>query len=108
MSLENQVAVITDQQTAEYLKLEKIKEKHVVKNAVEAGKNLRSLLKNSYLSLILVTERVLEWIKPSIQELMKNGKQAVIVSLTGKKGPKEEANTLKELINKTIEEFKKK
>jgi vacuolar-type H+-ATPase subunit F/Vma7 len=74
----------------------------IVKNKAEAEKTLKALLLTPGIALILTTNQVFEWVKASILKELKNQKHPVIVSMTGKKEPKEQADLLTEISKRVM------
>lgn len=97
MSEETCLALLVDWKTASHIEKEEIKKTWIVKNREEAEKTLETLLINPEIKLILTSNRVFEWVKPTVSKEMKNRQRPLIVCLAGKKKPQEQATILTEM-----------
>ena len=94
------IALLGDRETAAYFRVSGLRRSRYVKDRAEAERVLTQLLSDSSISLVLVTEPVMEWVQPV---LVKHHKEyPVVVSIPTKKGPKSSTDTLAELVKRTV------
>jgi vacuolar-type H+-ATPase subunit F/Vma7 len=98
----SKIAVIADRETATYFRLTGVKRSSVADNKEEAEKLLASFFHDPSISLIIVTEQVLEWIEPHITKIRREKEYPLIISIPGKMWVEERKDTLAELIRKTV------
>ena len=94
------IALLGDRETAAYFRVSGLRRSRHVKDRAEAERVLTQLLSDSSISLVLVTEPVMEWVQPV---LVKHRKEyPIVVSIPTKKGPKSSMDTLAELVKRTV------
>ena len=94
------IALIADRATSNYFKVSGIKNSYPVKNREDAERVFRRVHSDAAISLIMVTEPIYEWIQPILERTRKQF--PLVVSIPTKGGPKTQADTLAELIKKTV------
>jgi vacuolar-type H+-ATPase subunit F/Vma7 len=94
------MAVLGDRETAAYFRVSGVKRSRYVKDKAEAESALARLLADVSISLIIVTEPVMEWVQPM---LAKHSREyPLVVSIPTKKGPRSEVDTLAQLVKRTV------
>jgi len=94
------MAVLGDRETAAYFRVSGVKRSRYVKDKAEAESALARLLADVSISLIIVTEPVMEWVQPLLAKHRKE--YPLVVSIPTKKGPKSSADTLAQLVKRTV------
>jgi vacuolar-type H+-ATPase subunit F/Vma7 len=94
------IALIADKATSAYFKITGIKSSYAVKDKETAEKTFRKVQSDETISLIMVTEPVMEWIQPILERTKKEF--PLVVSIPAKGGPKAQADALAELIKRTV------
>ena len=94
------IALLGDRETAAYFRVSGLKRSKYVKDRAEAEKAFAHYLSDSSISLIMVTEPVMEWIQPSLARHRKE--YPLVVSIPTKKGPKSGVDTLAQLVKRTV------
>ena len=94
------IALLGDRETAAYFRVSGVKKSRYVRGQAEAERVFEQFLSDSSISLILVTEPVMEWVQPL---MAKHGKEyPLVVSIPTKKGPKSSTDTLAQLVKRTV------
>ncbi|MBM3292878.1 hypothetical protein FJY84_09415 [Candidatus Bathyarchaeota archaeon] len=93
------IALLADTDTATYFKISGLKDVFMVNNEEEAKKNLIELSTKKEYVIIVITQRIIEQIKPTVLEII-NRKYPIIISIPDRKGPIE---TKTELIGDLIQ-----
>jgi vacuolar-type H+-ATPase subunit F/Vma7 len=94
------IALIADRTTSNYFKVSGIKSSFAAKDREEAEKIFRRVHSDESVSLIMVTEPVYAWIQPAIERTKKEF--PLVVSIPARGGSKAEADTLAQLIKRTV------
>ena len=77
-----------------------VRNSYAVKDRADAEKIFRRVHSDETNSLIIVTEPVLEWIKPLVEKTKKEF--PLVVSIPAKGGPRAQADVLAQLIKRTV------
>jgi vacuolar-type H+-ATPase subunit F/Vma7 len=94
------VAVLGDRETTAYFRVSGVKRSRYVKDRGEAEKAFSRLLSDESISLVLVTEPVMEWIEPMLSRHRKE--YPLVVAIPTKRGPKSTVDTLAQLVKRTV------
>jgi vacuolar-type H+-ATPase subunit F/Vma7 len=94
------IALLGDRETAAYFRVSGLKRSRYVRDRAEAEKALTQYLSDSSISLIMVTEPVMEWIQPLLARHRRE--YPLVVSIPTKKGPKVSVDTLAQLVKRTV------
>jgi vacuolar-type H+-ATPase subunit F/Vma7 len=94
------IALLGDRETATYFRVSGLKRSLYVKDRPEAEKALVKFLSDDSISLIIVTEPIMEWIQPMLTKYRKE--YPLVVSIPTKKGPKTTVDTLAQLVKRTV------
>jgi len=94
------IALLGDRETATYFRVSGLRRSRYVKDRAEAEKAFAKLLSDDSISLILVSEPVMEWIEPLVAKHRKE--YPLVVSIPTKKGPKTTVDSLAQLIKRTV------
>jgi vacuolar-type H+-ATPase subunit F/Vma7 len=94
------IALIGDRETAAYFRVSGIKRSRYVRDQAEAERVLTQFLSDDSISLVLVTEPVMEWVQPTLAKHHKE--YPLVVSIPTKKGPSATADTLAQLVKRTV------
>jgi len=71
-----------------------------VKDRPEAERAIAKFLADDSISLILVTEPVMEWVQPLVAKHRKE--YPLVMAIPTKKGPKSTVDTLAQLVKRTV------
>ena len=96
----SKIALVGDRETAAYFRLSGLKRSKHVKDQAEAERALTKFLSDGSVSLIIVTEPVMEWVQPLLAKHRKE--YPLVVSIPTKKGPKSTVDTLAQLVKRTV------
>lgn len=94
------IVLLGDRETAAYFRVSGLKRSRYVRDRTEAEKALAHYLSDSSISLIMVTEPVMEWVQPLLARHRKE--YPLVVSIPTKKGPKSSTDTLAQLVKRTV------
>lgn len=94
------IALLGDRETATYFRVSGVKRTKYVKDRAEAEKAFAKLLSDDSISIILVTEPVMEWIAPLVAKHRKE--YPLVMSIPTKKGPKSTVDTVAQLVKRTV------
>jgi vacuolar-type H+-ATPase subunit F/Vma7 len=94
------IALLGDRETTAYFRVSGLKRSRYVKDRADAEKALTQYLSDSSISLIMVTEPVMEWIQPLLARHRRE--YPLVVSIPTKKGPKSAVDTLAQLVKRTV------
>ena len=94
------IALLTDKATAPYFKVSGIRNSYAVKDREDAERVFRKVHSDEAISLIMVTEPVMEWIQPVLERTKKEF--PLVVSIPAKGGSKAQADLLAQLIKRTV------
>lgn len=94
------IALLGDRETAAYFRVSGVKRSRCVKDRAEAERALTRLLSDPSVSLIIVTEPVMEWIQPMLSKHRRE--YPLVVSIPTKKGPRGDVDTLAQLVKRTV------
>jgi len=94
------IALIADRATSTYFRVTGIKSSFAAKDRNEAERVFRRLHSDETISLIMVTEPVYEWIRPTLERTKKEF--PLVVSIPAKGGAKAQADVLAQLIKRTV------
>jgi vacuolar-type H+-ATPase subunit F/Vma7 len=94
------IALLGDRETAAFFRVSGLKRSRYVKDRTEAEKALVQFLSDSSISLVLVTEPVMEWVQPLLAK--HRDEYPLVVSIPTKKGTKTHADTLAQLVKRTV------
>jgi vacuolar-type H+-ATPase subunit F/Vma7 len=95
-----QIALLSDRPTSAYFKVTGIKNSYAVKDRDDAEKVFRKVYADETISLIMVTEPVMQWIQPILERTKKEF--PLVVSIPAKGGSKAQADVLAQLIKRTV------
>jgi len=95
-----QIALLADRATSAYFKVTGIKNSYAVKDRDDAEKIFRKVHADETISLIMVTEPVMQWIQPILERTKKEF--PLVVSIPAKGGSKAQADVLAQLIKRTV------
>ena len=95
-----QIALLADRATSAYFKVTGIKNSYAVKDRDDAEKVFRKVHADETISLIMVTEPVMQWIQPILERTKKEF--PLVVSIPAKGGSKAQADVLAQLIKRTV------
>jgi vacuolar-type H+-ATPase subunit F/Vma7 len=98
--LMGKIALIADRATSSYFKVSGIKSSYAVKSREDAERVFRRVHSDETISLVMVTEPVFEWIQPILERTRKEF--PLVVSIPARGGPKAQADTLAQLIKRTV------
>lgn len=94
------VALLSDKPTSAYFRVTGIKNSYAVKDRDDAERIFRRIYSDETISLIMVTESIMEWIQPILERTKKEF--PLVVSIPSKGGPKAQADVLAQLIKRTV------
>ena len=94
------IALISDKATSNYFKVSGIRNSYAVKDKEDAEKAFRKLHADESISLIMVTEPIFEWIRPSLERTRKEF--PLVVSIPPKGGSGAQVDALAQLIKRTV------
>ena len=94
------IALISDRGTSTYFKVTGVSSSYAAKDREEAERVFRKVNSDETISLVMVTEPVYEWIRPLVERSKKEF--PLVVSIPAKGGSKAEADTLAQLIKRTV------
>jgi len=94
------IALISDRMTSTYFKVTGVSESYAVKDREEAEKAFRKVTSDETISLVMVTEPIFEWVRPLAERSKKEF--PLVVSIPPRGGSKAEADTLAQLIKRTV------
>ena len=94
------IALLSDRPTSAYFKVTGIKNSYAVKDRDDAEKVFRKVYADETISLIMVTEPVMQWIQPILERTKKEF--PLVVSIPAKGGSKAQADVLAQLIKRTV------
>ena len=94
------IALIGDRETIAYFRVSGLKRSRHVKDRAEAERALTQFLSDNSISLVLVTEPVMEWVQPILAK--HHEEYPLVVSIPTKKGPSGTADTLAQLVKRTV------
>ena len=94
------IALLGDRETAAYFRISGLRRSKYVKDRADAEKALAKFLSDDSISLILVTEPVMEWVQPLVARHRKE--YPLVMSIPTKKGPKSTVDTLAQLVKRTV------
>jgi vacuolar-type H+-ATPase subunit F/Vma7 len=95
-----QIALLADRATSAYFKVTGIKNSYAVKDRDDAEKIFRKVDADETISLIMVTEPVMQWIQPILERTKKEF--PLVVSIPAKGSSKAQADVLAQLIKRTV------
>lgn len=94
------IALLADRPTSAYFKVTGIQNSYAVNGREDAEKIFRKVHSDENISLIMVTEPVMEWIQPILERTKKEF--PLVVSIPARGGPKAQADLLAQLIKRTV------
>lgn len=94
------IALLGDRETATYFRISGLRRSKYVKDRPEAERAFAKFLADDSISLILVTEPVMEWVQPLVAKHRKE--YPLVMSIPTKKGPKSTVDTLAQLVKRTV------
>lgn len=94
------IALLGDRETATYFRISGLRRSKYVKDRPEAERAFAKFLADDSISLILVTEPVMEWVQPLVAKHRKE--YPLVMSIPTKKGPKSTVDTLARLVKRTV------
>jgi vacuolar-type H+-ATPase subunit F/Vma7 len=94
------IALIGDRETVAYFRVSGLKRSRYVKDRAQAEEALTQFLSDNSISLVLVTEPVMEWVQPLLAKHHKE--YPLVVSIPTKKGPTGGIDTLAQLVKRTV------
>jgi vacuolar-type H+-ATPase subunit F/Vma7 len=94
------IALIGDRETVAYFRVSGLKRSRYVRDRAQAEEALTQFLSDSSISLVLVTEPVMEWVQPLLTKHHKE--YPLVVSIPTKKGPTGSIDTLAQLVKRTV------
>lgn len=94
------IALLGDRETAAYFRVSGLKRSKFVRDRAEAEEVFSKYLSDESISLIMVTEPVMEWVQPLLAKHRKE--YPLVMSIPTKKGPKSTVDTLAQLVKRTV------
>jgi len=94
------IALLGDRETAAYFRVSGLKRSKYVRDRAEAERALSQFLSDGSISLIMVTEPVMEWVQPLLAKHRKE--YPLVVSIPTKKGSMAAVDTLAQLVKRTV------
>ena len=94
------IVLLGDRETAAYFRVSGLKMSKYVKDRAEAERAFTRLLSDDSVSLIVVTEPIMEWVQALVAKHRKE--YPLVVSIPTKKGPKSTVDTLAQLVKRTV------
>jgi len=94
------IALLGDRETAAYFRVSGLRRSRFVKDRAEAERTLGKFLSDESISLIIVTEPIMEWLQPVLSKHKKE--YPLVVSIPTKRGPKTTVDTLAQLVKRTV------
>jgi vacuolar-type H+-ATPase subunit F/Vma7 len=94
------IALLSDRPTSAYFKVTGIKNSYAVKDRDDAERVFRKVYADETISLIMVTEPVMQWIQPILERTKKEF--PLVVSIPARGGSKAQADVLAQLIKRTV------
>lgn len=94
------IALLGDRETATYFRISGLRRSKYVKDRPEAERAFAKFLADDSISLILVTEPVMEWVQPLVAKHRKE--YPLVMAIPTKKGPKSTVDTLAQLVKRTV------
>lgn len=94
------IALLADRATSAYFKVTGIKNSYAVKDRGDAERVFRKVHSDESISLIMVTEPVLEWIRPVLERTKKEF--PLVVSIPARGAAKSQTDALAQLIKRTV------
>lgn len=94
------IALLGDRETATYFRISGLRRSKYVKDRPEAERAFAKFLADDSISLILVTEPVMEWVQPLVAKHRKE--YPLVMAIPTKKGPKSMVDTLAQLVKRTV------
>ncbi len=94
------IALLGDRETATYFRISGLRSSKYVKDRPEAERAFAKFLADDSISLILVTEPVMEWVQPLVAKHRKE--YPLVMAIPTKKGPKSTVDTLAQLVKRTV------
>ncbi|MCJ7455152.1 V-type ATP synthase subunit F [Candidatus Bathyarchaeota archaeon] len=94
------IALLGDRETATYFRISGLRRSKYVKDRPEAEQAFAKFLADDSISLILVTEPVMEWVQPLVAKHRKE--YPLVMAIPTKKGPKSTVDTLAQLVKRTV------
>lgn len=94
------IALLGDRETATYFRISGLRRSKYVKDRPEAERAFAKFLADDAISLILVTEPVMEWVQPLVAKHRKE--YPLVMAIPTKKGPKSTVDTLAQLVKRTV------
>ena len=92
--------MLGDRETAAYFRISGLRRSKYVKDRADAEKALAKFLSDDSVSLILVTEPVMEWVQPLVAKHRRE--YPLVMSIPTKKGPQSTVDTLAQLVKRTV------
>jgi len=99
----SKIAILADKEAATYFKLTGVKNSRVAGTKEEAERCIRTILKDSSISLIIVTDQIFNWLRPMLPRMATAEEFPIIVAVPGMKGKKPKTDLLADLIETTVE-----
>ncbi len=94
------IALLGDRETAAYFRVSGLRKSKYVKDRVEAERAFAKFLSDDSISLIMVTEPVMDWVQPLFAKHREE--YPLVVSIPTKKGPKSTVDMLAQLVKRTV------
>jgi vacuolar-type H+-ATPase subunit F/Vma7 len=95
-----QIALLADRTASAYFRVTGIRNSYAVKDREDAEKIFKAVYSDEEISLIMVTEPVMQWIQPILERTKKEF--PLVVSIPARGGPKAQADVLAQLIKRTV------
>jgi vacuolar-type H+-ATPase subunit F/Vma7 len=95
-----QIALLADRAASAYFRVTGIKKSYAVKDREDAEKVFKTIYSDETISLIMVTEPVMQWIQPILERTRKEF--PLVVSIPAKGGPTAQVDVLAQLIKRTV------
>ncbi|HZD12209.1 MAG TPA: V-type ATP synthase subunit F, partial [Candidatus Binatus sp.] len=99
------IGIMADKETATYFRLGGIENSWVVNSVEEAVKDFEEIKKQNTVSLVIVTDKVFDWIKDRVDRGKKEIELPLVVSVPTRKGGtggRPQVDLLAELIKRTV------
>ena len=97
------ISVIADFDTVIGFRLAGVRQGYVVNSPEEALQRLREVVKKEDVGLVIITERLLEEVRPQAEKLLEKRSFPLLVEIPDKAGPIEKkVDPLKELVRRAV------
>ncbi len=99
---ESQIAVLGDSSLTTGFKLAGVQRLYCISEESQAQKTLETLMQDSEIGIIIVSEELLESIDWRLKRKVEDAAKPVVISVPSKKGPMEQGESLAKLIKRAL------